>query len=98
MPGRNGSSGVVSSVWPCGFSCACAVMAKVVIARNAASTKNSLILVFGIAGFLRSTAASLLSVLETAHTALEFILDNAGPQPLDHPGVVVAVRQVMVQG
>jgi hypothetical protein len=36
-------------------------------------------------------------VLEPADTALEFVLDNAGPQLLDHSRVVVAVRQVVVQ-
>jgi hypothetical protein len=36
------------------------------------------------------------SILEAAHPALESVL-GVGPQPLDHPGVVVAVRQIMVQ-
>ena len=37
-----------------------------------------------------------ISVLETPHTTLEFVLDHVGPEPLDHTGVIVTVRQVMV--
>ena len=36
-------------------------------------------------------------ILEAAYTTLESIL-RIGPQPLDHARIVVAVRQVMVQG
>jgi hypothetical protein len=35
-------------------------------------------------------------IFEAAHTALEFVF-GIGPKPLDHPGIVVAVREVMVQ-
>jgi hypothetical protein len=37
------------------------------------------------------------SVLETAYTALKSVL-GVRPQPFDHTGIVVAVRQVVVQG
>src|SRR4029077_9888189 len=47
---------------------------------------------------IRQTFPLAVSVLETAHTALEFVLDHVGPEPLDHTGVIVAVGQVMVQG
>ncbi len=36
-------------------------------------------------------------ILEAANPTLESIL-RVGPQPLDHSRIVVAVRQVMVQG
>src|SRR6267378_1339278 len=39
----------------------------------------------------------LISILETAHAALEFIFDRVGPEPLDHTRVVVAVREIVVQ-
>jgi hypothetical protein len=41
---------------------------------------------------------ALCSILKTLYATLEFILDRVGPQPLDHSSVVVAVRQVVIQG
>jgi hypothetical protein len=64
--------------------------------RHRASTKNSLIFVFGIVVFLPHHDGHSLLVFETAHAALESVL-GIGPQPLDHAGIVVAIREIMVQ-
>lgn len=37
-------------------------------------------------------------VLETPYAACELLSDYIGPKPLDHPGVVVAIREVVIQG
>src|SRR5260370_21579236 len=47
--------------------------------------------------YVSSKYFSPASILETAHAALEFIFDRVEPEPLDHTGVVVAVREIVIQ-
>jgi hypothetical protein len=61
--------------------------------------KNDLLEMLRFRGRLMGNGAVYAFIflfLEAAHTALASVL-GIGPQPLDHPGIVVAVRQVVVQ-
>jgi hypothetical protein len=64
------------------------------------NARKSLIFVTGVLVFGRHTMASLYIILylilKTAYPTLEFVF-GVCPKPFDHPGIVVAVREIMVQ-
>jgi hypothetical protein len=48
-------------------------------------------------GMLDYISSPLVSVFEPADAALELVLDYIRPQPFDDPGIVVAIRKVVIQ-